>query len=60
MPKDVGKAAAPLNKADAAAGAKRIASNSLSVGFKKQFTLPEQREIDVKRRELRERLAAAG
>lgn len=60
MAKDVGKAVAQSNGAKAAAAAKSDASRSLSVGFKKQFTIREQGEIKTKRREMRERLVAAG
>ena len=59
MAKDVGKAVAQSNGVKAS-GEKRDASRSLSVGFKKQFTVHEQGEIKTKRRELRERLVAAG
>lgn len=60
MAKDVGKAVAQSNGAKASAAAKNDASRSLSVGFKKQFTIREQGEIKTKRREMRERLVAAG
>ena len=55
MAKDVGKAVAQANGAKASAAAKNGASGSLSVGFKKQFTVREQGEIKTKRRELRAR-----
>lgn len=54
MAKDVGKAQA---NGKAAAPSK---TNSLSVGFKKKFTPGETAQITTKRRELRERLVAAG
>lgn len=59
MAKDVGKAIAESSKTKASV-VQNNGSRSLSVGFKKQFTQREQVEIKMKRRELRERLVAAG
>jgi hypothetical protein len=60
MAKDVGKAIAQSEKAKTVPAAQNSGSRSLSVGFKKQFTSQEQVEIKAKRREMRERLVAAG
>lgn len=56
MAKDVGKAQADGK----AAAPSKTNSQSLSVGFKKKFTPGETAQITTKRRELRERLVAAG
>ena len=60
MAKNAEKVIVQAEKGDASAAAKRVASHSLSVGFKKHFTVGEQSEIKIKRRELRQRLVAAG
>ena len=59
MAKDVGKAVA-RSKGTQNLNASNGGSKSLSVGFKKQFTPREQVEIKTKRREMRDRLVAAG